>query len=66
MLPGDFIAMMLTGEVTTSVSALSEGIFWDFSDNRLSGDVIRYFGFDSSFFPAIKPVFSSHGGLLSR
>ena len=30
MLPGDFIAMKLTGEVTTSISALSEGVFWDF------------------------------------
>src|SRR5947199_263069 len=29
LLPGDFIAMKFTGETTTSVSALSEGIFWD-------------------------------------
>ncbi|HZX57234.1 MAG TPA: FGGY family carbohydrate kinase, partial [Mucilaginibacter sp.] len=64
MLPGDFIAMRLTGELTTSVSALSEGIFFDFKDNRLSDDIIRYFGFSKSFFPDIKPVFSSHGGLL--
>jgi len=64
MLPGDFIAMRLTGELTTSVSALSEGIFFDFKDNRLSDDIIKYFGFSKSFFPNIKPVFSSHGGLL--
>jgi xylulokinase len=64
MLPGDFIAMRLTGEVTTSVSALSEGIFFDFKDNRLSDDIIKYFGFSKSLFPDIKPVFSSHGGLL--
>ena len=44
MLPGDFIAMRLTGEITTSVSALSEGIFFDFKDDRLSGDVLKYFG----------------------
>ena len=30
MLPGDFIAMRLTGEITTTPSALSEGVFWDF------------------------------------
>lgn len=30
MLPGDFIAMKFTGETTTTISALSEGILWDF------------------------------------
>jgi xylulokinase len=64
MLPGDFISMRLTGETTTSVSALSEGIFFDFLNNRLSDDVIDYFGFDKALFPAIKPVFSAHGYLL--
>ena len=64
MLPGDFIAMRLTGSVTTSESALSEGIFFDFKENSLSKDVIKYFGFDTSFFPATQPVFSNHGELL--
>jgi xylulokinase len=63
MLPGDFIAMRLTGEISTSVSSLSEGIFYDFSDNRLSKDIIDYFGFDEGLFPPIQPVFSAHGGL---
>ncbi len=64
MLPGDFVAMRLTGHITTSASALSEGIFYDFLDQRLSKDVIKYFDFDSWFFPLIKPVFSTHGELL--
>lgn len=64
MLPGDFISMRLTAEITTSFSALSEGIFFDFSGNRLSDDILNYFGFDRSFFPTIKPVFSNHGELL--
>jgi xylulokinase len=63
MLPGDFIAMRLTGEITTSVSALSEGIFFDFLNNRLSDDVISYFGFSPSLFPPVQPVFSNHGQL---
>jgi xylulokinase len=63
MLPGDFIALKLTGEITTSVSALSEGIFFDFIGNRLSKEIVDYFGFDESFFPVIKPVFSVHGNL---
>src|SRR6202012_501585 len=64
MLPGDFIAMKLTGEINTSVSALSEGIFYDFKSDKLSKDVLDYFGFNKSFFPVIQPVFSNHGTLL--
>ena len=64
MLPGDFIAMKLTGEITTSVSALSEGIFYDFVNNQLSKDVLNYFGFDKNLFPDIHPVFSNHGTLV--
>jgi len=64
MLPGDYIAMQLTGDITTSSSALSEGIFFDFKANGLSEDVLQYFGFDKSLSPQLKPVFSSHGTLL--
>src|SRR6185312_10054884 len=42
MLPGDYIAMKLTGEVTTSASALSEGIFYDFQNNCLSDTILNY------------------------
>ena len=61
MLPGDFISMKLTGEITTTISALSEGIFWDFKNKEISKSVLDYFGFDASFFPTIKDVFSHHG-----
>ncbi|WP_187262285.1 xylulokinase [Pontibacter beigongshangensis] len=63
MLPGDFIAMKLTGYITTSISALSEGVFWDFREDQLSEDVLNYFGFDKELIPEIKPVFSEHGQL---
>ena len=63
MLPGDFIAMKLTGETTTTVSALSEGIFWDFKENNISEDVIEYFDLDKRLFPSVQPLFSSHGTL---
>ena len=65
MLPGDFISMKLTGEITTSNSALSEGIFWDFQTNSVSEDVMKYYGFSSNILPEIRPVFSNHGGLSS-
>lgn len=61
MLPGDYIGMKLTDEVVTTVEGLSEGIFWDFKENKLSTDVLDYFGFDSSFVPEIKPTFGMQG-----
>lgn len=63
LLPGDYIAMKLTGETTATPSALSEGIFWDFKENSISKAVLNYFDFDSSFFPMLQPVFSEHGRL---
>jgi len=63
LLPGDFIALRMTGEATTSIPALSEGIFWDFKADALSEDVFNYFGFDKKLIPAVQPVFSTHGGL---
>lgn len=63
MLPGDFIAMKLTGNITTTISALSEGIFWDFKKDELSREVFDHFGFDRSFIPAIENVFAEHGSL---
>lgn len=68
MLPGDFIAMKLTGHITTSISALSEGIFWDFQTNELSEDVFEYYGLPASVIPEIKDVFADHGkeGLTLR
>lgn len=64
MLPGDYIAMQLTGTATTSVSALSEGVFWDFQLNELSKDVFNYYGLDRSFIPEIREVFTDHGHLV--
>ncbi len=66
MLPGDFIAMKLTGEITTSVSALSEGIFWDFKESELSADVFDHYGLETSFIPSIQKVFADHGKLTSE
>ncbi|HLG39791.1 MAG TPA: FGGY family carbohydrate kinase, partial [Chitinophagaceae bacterium] len=63
MLPGDFIAMKMTGDCTTTISALSEGVFWDFKQNKISKDIISYFGFDHTLFPSLNPVFSIHGHL---
>ena len=61
MLPGDYIAMRLTGEITTTVSGLSEGMFWDFKTNSVSEDLMKYYGFDASVIPTILPTFADQG-----
>lgn len=57
MLPGDYIAMKLSGEIGMTIEGLSEGIFWDFKNNCISEDVINYYGIPKSFFPEIIPTF---------
>jgi len=64
MLPGDYIAMRLTGEINTSFTGLSEGIFWDFASDRVSEELLHYFGFDSGLLPEARPSFSVSGLLL--
>ena len=65
MLPGDFISMQMTGECTSTIPMLSEGIFWDFKNHRLSEDVLQYFGLDPAMIPSLQPLFSKHGALRS-
>ena len=63
MLPGDFIAMRMTGEIATTVSGLSEGIFWDFQTNGVSEVLMNYFGFRKDLVPEICPTFGVQGEL---
>ena len=59
MLPGDYIAMKLSGgDIKTTISGLSEGMFWDFKNNEVSKDIMNYFGFDDSLIAEIVPTFS--------
>jgi xylulokinase len=61
MLPGDYIALKLTGEAVTTTGGLSEGIFWDFRQNVLSEEIMTHFGFDRSLTPPLCPVFGVQG-----
>ena len=58
MLPGDYIAMRLSGEVNTTASGLSEGMLWDFKENRPARFLMDYYGFSESLLPEIVPTFS--------
>jgi xylulokinase len=63
MLPGDYIAMKLTGEINTTISGLSEGIMWDFRENSIAGFLMDYFGIHKHLVPDIVPTFSEQGRL---
>ena len=58
MLPGDYIAMRLSGECNTTASGLSEGMLWDFKENRPAQFLMDYFGFPSDILPKVVPTFS--------
>ena len=58
MLPGDYIAMRLSGVANTTVSGLSEGMFWDFKNNQVADFLMKYYGFDASLIADIVPTFS--------
>ena len=65
MLPGDYIAMKLSGEIRTTISGLSEGIFWDFNKKNVADTLLKYYGFDPAMLPEIVPTFGMQGRLNS-
>ena len=64
MLPGDYFALRLTGDLLTTYSGLSEGIFWDFPGNKVSKELMDYFGFNSEILATPVQSFSNQGTLL--
>jgi xylulokinase len=66
MLPGDYIAMKLSGEIKTTAGNLSEGILWNFKENAVADMVLDYYGFDKSFIPEIVPTFSVQSTVSSE
>lgn len=66
MLPGDYIAMRLTGEICTTPEGLSEYMLWDFQTNSPATFLMDYYGFDAGLFPEVKPTFSEQGRLTKE
>lgn len=63
MLPGDYIAMRLTGEVNTTIGGLSEGVLWDFKENAIARLVLEQYGIEADLLPEWRPTFSEQGQL---
>jgi xylulokinase len=58
MLPGDYLAMKLSGEINTTISGLSEGIMWDFKEKRPAKFLFDYYGFAEDTIADIVPSFA--------
>ncbi|MBU2998021.1 carbohydrate kinase [Cellulophaga baltica] len=57
MLPGDFIAYKFSNTINTTISGLSEGVFWDFEKNSVADFLLEYYGFAPSLVPDIVDTF---------
>ena len=66
MLPGDYIAMKMTGEIRTTPSGLSEGIMWDFKEQGLADIVMKHYGISQNFVAETVPTFSVQGNLTKE
>ena len=63
MLPGDYLALKMTGEACTTISGLSEGIFWDFLEQKPAELVFQDYNIDQALTPKIQPTFGVQGQL---
>lgn len=61
MLPGDFIAFRLTGEIATTVNGLSEGMLWDFKEKKVANWLLDYYGIDTALTPPLVSNFEDQG-----
>jgi xylulokinase len=66
MLPGDYIAMRLSGDIVTTDTGLSEGVFWDYQSGSVSGTLLNHYGFGKKLLPDLVPVFGDQGKLSAE
>jgi xylulokinase len=66
MLPGDYIAMRMTGDIKTTPSGLSEGIMWDFQQQTLADLVLDYYGISQELIADVIPTFCAQGELTKE
>jgi xylulokinase len=66
ILPGDYVAMKMTGEIKTTPSGLSEGIMWDFESDELAEFVLKNYGIETKLTAETVPTFSIQGELTKE
>ncbi|GAB2713126.1 carbohydrate kinase [Hymenobacter frigidus] len=65
-LPGDYIAFKLTGRLQTTVSGLSEGVFWNFKEQAIAQELLDYYGISADLLPEVVDTFSVQGQVSSE
>jgi xylulokinase len=63
LLPGDYIALKMTGEACTTPSGLSEGILWDYQRQDVAARVLEHYAIPHAMMPRLVPTFSQQGAL---
>ncbi len=66
LLPGDYVALRMTGTLCTTPSGLSEGTLWDVQRQGLAMDLLDYFDLSPDLWPELVPTFSEQGTLTGR
>jgi xylulokinase len=66
MLPGDYVALKLTGVPSTTASGLSEGMLWNFKEEKQADFLLSHYGINPAFVPNLVPTFGVQGGLSSE
>ena len=66
MLPGDYVGMKLTGDAVTTVSGLSEGMFWDFQNDAPADFLLEYYGISKDLLCPIVPTFGDQGKVCAE
>ena len=61
MLPGDYIAFKLTGEIATTINGLSEGMLWDFKEKKVANWLLKHYGIDPDLTPPLVNNFENQG-----
>lgn len=57
MLPGDYIAYRFSNTINTTISGLSEGVFWDFKNDDIADFLLNHYGIKKSLVPDIVETF---------
>ena len=66
MLPGDFLAFKLTGEIFTTISGLSEGTFWDFENHEPAEKLLNCVQGSGEILPKLTDTFGLQGNLTTK
>ncbi|WP_116108176.1 xylulokinase [Lewinella sp. IMCC34191] len=66
MLPGDYIALRLGGEATTTITGLSEGVLWDFKEKHQANLVIDQMDLDPAKICRTVPAVGMQGKVTEK